>query len=250
MTSSIAANPEAARERLIFALDVPDRETAAGYIRALSGRVGLFKLGLELFIREGRVIIDDIREQGGAGVFLDLKLHDIPATVFRAMSNIAVLGVDFTTVHCAGQADMLKAAVEAAAGRVRLLGVTVLTSVSAGDVRSAGFAEPFASDVGRLVLKRAGEAAHHGLAGVVCSAAEAPLIKQKCGAGFLAVTPGIRSEADRMVADDQQRVITPARAVRNGADYLVVGRPIRDAADPAAAAASICREMVAAGSDS
>ena len=243
MSELFAETPRSARERLIFALDVPDRSAAAGYIKTLSGRVGLFKVGLELFVREGRTVIDDIRAAGAAGVFLDLKLHDIPATVFRAMENITALGVDLATVHCAGQADMLRAAVEGAGGRVRVLGVTVLTSLSAADIRAAGLAEPYASDVGQLVLKRAEMAREAGCAGVVCSAAEAPRIKERCGPGFLTVTPGIRPEGAAVAGDDQARAMTPARAIANGSDYLVVGRPIREATDPGAAAEAICRQM-------
>jgi orotidine-5'-phosphate decarboxylase len=228
---------------LIFALDVPDGRTARGYIDRLSGRVGLFKVGLELFVRDGRQVIDDIRAAGDAGIFLDLKLHDIPATVNRAMKNIAGMGVRLTTVHCAGQKDMLKAAADGAGGRVGVLGVTVLTSVGGRDLREAGFADAYADDVSRLVALRAAAAAECGLDGVVCSPLEAPLVKQEQGMHFLAVTPGIRSAAQAVDKDDQQRVMTPAAAVKNGADYIVVGRPIRDAADPEAAADQICAQI-------
>ncbi len=232
-----------AKDYLIFALDVPTAEEARRYIDLLNGSVGLFKVGLELFVREGRQVINDIRTAGDAGVFLDLKLHDIPATVLRAMKNIAGLGVTLTTVHCAGQRDMLKAAVEGAGGRVGVLGVTVLTSVSGQDLRDAGFAAPYADDVSRLVALRAAAAAECGLDGVVCSPLEAPIIKQAQGVDFLAVTPGIRPASQAVAKDDQHRVMTPAAAVKNGADYVVIGRPIRDADDPRATAEQICGEI-------
>lgn len=236
-------NQRQAKDYLIFALDVPTAEAARRYVRLLGDRVGLFKVGLELFVREGRRIIDEIAGAGEAGIFLDLKLHDIPATVARAMKNIAEMGVRLTTVHCAGQKDMLKAAVDAAGGRVGVVGVTVLTSVSGQDIREAGFADLYANDLSRLVSLRAAAAAECGLDGIVCSPLEAPVVKQNQGAAFLAVTPGIRPAAGTVVEDDQQRVMTPAAAVRNGADYLVIGRPIRDAADPRAVAGRIVDQI-------
>ncbi len=234
-----------ARDYLIFALDVPTIDEARRYIRLLGDRVGLFKVGLELFVRDGRRVIEDIRTAGDAGVFLDLKLHDIPATVNRAVRNIADLGVRLTTVHCAGQKDMLRAAVDGAGGRVGVLGVTVLTSVSGDDMREAGFADPYVRDISLLVTKRAAVAAECGLDGVVCSPREAPSVKQQLGEAFMAVTPGIRMPGQAVDNDDQQRVMTPAQAVGNGADYIVVGRPIRDADDPRQAADLICLEIAA-----
>lgn len=211
----------------------------------LRGRVGLFKVGLELFVRDGRQVIDEIRTSGDADIFLDLKLHDIPATVFRAMKNIADMGVRLTTVHCAGQKDMLRAALDGADGRVGVLGVTVLTSVTAEDVLEAGFADIYARDVSLLVAKRAAMAAECGLDGVVCSPLEAAAVKAAHGQGFMAVTPGVRPSFGAVAGDDQRRVMTPAEAVRNGADYIVIGRPIRDAADPGQAADAVCREIEA-----
>lgn len=246
MTFSSEDKDKTARDRLIFALDVPTAEEARRYIRSLSGAVGLFKVGLELFVRDGRQVIDEIRAAGEAGVFLDLKLHDIPGTVSRAMKNIAGLGVRLATVHCAGQRDMLRAAVDGAGGRVGVLGVTVLTSVSVRDIQEAGFAEPYARDLSALVLKRADLAAECGLDGVVCSPLEAAAVKHRLGREFMAVTPGIRPSGEVVGGDDQQRVLTPAAAIRNGADYIVVGRPIRDAGDPREAAERIGREIEAA----
>ena len=138
---------------------------------------------------------------------------------------------------------MLEAAVSGGGGKVDVLGVTVLTSVGASDLKDAGFGEAVAGDVGRLVLHRAAMAKAAGCAGVVCSGREAALIKSRFGLSFLAVTPGIRPASGRTDEDDQKRIVTPARAVSDGADYLVIGRPIRDAADPAAAADRIADEI-------
>ncbi len=233
---------KAPRDYIIFALDLPGEDEAKKYIDMLSGRVGLFKVGLELFIQSGPAIVRHIKEDGRSDVFLDLKLHDIPATVERAMARIADLGVAFATVHCGENPDMLKAAAAGADGRVGVLGVTVLTSVSGDHLRSAGFLPEFGDDPRSLVLKRARMAKDAGCDGVICSGQEARRIKKALGNDFKAVTPGIRPFSGNP-SDDQQRVVTPAAAVAAGADYLVIGRPIRDAQDPAAAAERIADEI-------
>ncbi|MFO7965640.1 MAG: orotidine-5'-phosphate decarboxylase [Desulfobacterales bacterium] len=224
-----------AKEYIIFPLDVPTFQTARHYVKLLSPHVGMFKVGLELFIHCGPDIVKMITMEGDAGIFLDLKLHDIPATVERAMARTAELGVAFATVHCGESTEMLKAAVAGSRERLKVLGVTVLTSVSGKDLALAGYNDAFADDPTRLVLKRAAAAKEAGCAGVVCSGRETAAIKTALGRDFLAVTPGIRLEADSVSMDDQKRVATPADAVRSGSDYLVIGRPIRDAADPVAA---------------
>jgi len=234
------------KDYIVFPLDVPSLEAAGHYIRLLSDCVGMFKVGLELFIQAGPEVVRMIHGQGGARVFLDLKLHDIPETVSRAVARIAALDVSFTTVHCGESIRMLEAAALTAGGRVGLLGVTLLTSVSAEDIRSAGFAMGVADDVTPLVLKRAGMAKTAGFAGVVCSGREAGLIKERFGKDFIALTPGIRPSWEATAIDDQQRIATPAQAIRSGSDYLVIGRPIRDAADPKAAAGRIADEIEAA----
>ena len=231
------------KERIIFPLDVASLEEAESYVETLKDAVGLFKVGLELFIAAGPQVVAAIRRQSAAGVFLDLKLHDIPATVSRAMVRVADLGVTMATVHCGENKAMLEAAVEGGQGRVTLLGVTVLTSVSADDVVQAGFQEAYAADLGALVMKRAAMAEAAGFSGVVCSGLEAARIKQAFGAGFLTVTPGIRPEWENANHGDQKRVLTPAQAIREGADYLVIGRPIRDADDPHQAAFKIAEEI-------
>jgi orotidine-5'-phosphate decarboxylase len=232
-----------AKDFIIFPLDLATVDEARRYVELLADHVGLFKVGLELFIRSGPEIVRFINSAASAGVFLDLKLHDIPATVFRAMEGIADLGVYFATVHCGETQKMLEAAVSGSRGAVRLLGVTVLTSVSAEDVEAAGYRSEYYPDLSGLVLKRARMAQKVGCAGVVCSGLEAMKIKKQIGADFITVTPGIRPSWAAEKKDDQQRVTTPAQAVNNGSDYLVIGRPIRDAADPREAAGRVADEI-------
>jgi orotidine-5'-phosphate decarboxylase len=232
-----------AKDYIIFPLDVPSVKDAKKYVGLLSEYVSMFKVGLELFIRSGPEIINFIKASGKAGIFLDLKLHDIPATVSRAMESIADLGVTFATVHCGETKAMLEAAVKGSRGRVGVLGVTVLTSVSSKDIHLSGFKEEYSSDMSRLVIKRAAMAKETGCAGVVCSGLEVKMIKENFGKDFAAITPGIRPGWEDLVKDDQQRVTTPAQAVKNGSDYLVIGRPIRNAKDPKAAAIRIANEI-------
>lgn len=238
---------KSAKDYIIFPLDVPTPEAAKDLVRLLSGDVGMFKVGLELFIEAGPAIVRFIRSRG-ARVFLDLKLHDIPATVHRAMARVAALDVTFATVHCGESPRMLEAAVAGGGKTVGVLGVTVLTSVSSRDISEAGFTAAFSGDMTRLVMKRAEAARNAGCVGIVCSGQEAGAVKSAFGQEFLAVTPGIRPEKDPAspgASDDQKRVATPAAAVAMGADYLVIGRPIRDAADPLGAARSIAAEIEA-----
>lgn len=232
-----------AKDYIVFPLDVPDADAARRYVEVLAGRVGLFKVGLELFVRCGPEILHIIRRRSSAGIFLDLKLHDIPATVERTMAVIADMGAAFTTVHCGENPAMIAAAARAGGGRVGILGVTVLTSVNSENLASAGFRTELAADPAALVLQRARMAKRAGCAGVVCSPLEVQQLKKALGMSFLAVTPGIRPSRRRVAGDDQQRITTPAMAVRHGADYIVVGRPIRDAADPADAADRIAAEV-------
>ena len=238
--------PRAAHDYIVFPLDVPSIAEARPLVAALSGVVGMFKIGLELFVREGPAVVDLVRRQGRGRIFLDLKMHDIPATVKRAMRAAAALAVDCVTVHCGESAAMLQAAVEGAGDRVAVLGVTVLTSVGPEDLRAAGLRADLAATPERLVLARAAMAAAAGCAGVVCSGQELAPLKARFGNRLLAVTPGIRPAGQAVAADDQRRVATPAAAIRCGADYLVIGRPIRDAADPRQAAAAIAGEIARA----
>jgi orotidine-5'-phosphate decarboxylase len=232
-----------AKDYIIFPLDVPTVAAAREYVDLLTDDVGMFKVGLELFVRSGPEIVKLIQGCGPAGIFLDLKLHDIPATVSGAMKVIADFCVRFVTVHCGESPAMLQTAVSAAGRDVGVLGVTVLTSVSAKDIQAAGFSPEYSSDISALVMKRAAMARAAGCAGIVCSGLEVKSVKEKFGKDFIAVTPGIRPLWDAQGKDDQRRITTPAQAVQNGADYLVIGRPIRNAKDPRKAARRIAEEI-------
>jgi orotidine-5'-phosphate decarboxylase len=220
-----------ARERLIFAMDVPTADDARRLADRLGDSVCFYKLGLELFMSGGAFELLDWMVGRGDKVFLDLKLFDVPATVAAAVRNLANRGVTFTTVH--GNQAIMEAAAGAASG-VGILAVTVLTSLDRGDLDDLGFQ----CDVEALVLSRARRALAAGCIGVVSSGLEAKLLRQGVDDRLIVVTPGIRPVENRP-ADDQKRVVGVADAFANGADYIVVGRPIRDAADPRAAAESI-----------
>jgi orotidine-5'-phosphate decarboxylase len=227
-----------ARERVIVALDVPDLETAGDFLDRLEGRPVFYKVGLELFVSEGVRAVEAVRSRGGK-VFLDLKLHDIPETVGRAVSSAMALGVELLTLHTAGGLAMMKRAAQAAQGRARLLGVTVLTSLAEEDLHADGIA----GSMREAVVRRAKQAAQAGIAGVVCSPQEVADVRQACPS-LLLVVPGVRPAGVEI--GDQKRVATPASAIAAGADYLVVGRPIRDAESPAAAFAAVVAEVASA----
>ena len=231
--------------KLIVALDVPSAAAALEMAERLRGRVGCFKVGLELFSSEGPSLVRELVRQGNR-VFLDLKLHDIPNTVRGAAREAARLGVTMFTVHAAGGRGMMTAAAEGAregAGDGQpplVLGVTVLTSLTNADLTEIGWKESLLATATRLA-----RLAHaSGLGGVVASPHEAAFIRQSLGAGFAVVTPGIRPAAS--ARHDQARSATPQAAIRAGAAFLVVGRPITQAADPAAAAAAIADEITKA----
>ncbi|HEX9706771.1 MAG TPA: orotidine-5'-phosphate decarboxylase [Steroidobacteraceae bacterium] len=221
-----------ARERLIFAMDVPTADEARRLADTLGDSVAFYKLGLELFMSGGAFELLDWMVGRGKRVFLDLKLFDVPATVAGAVRNLRNRGVTFATVH--GNQAIMEAAVEAADG-VGILAVTVLTSLDRGDLDDLGFK----CDVEQLVLSRARRAFAAGCAGVVSSGLEAKLLRAGVDDRLIVVTPGIRPVENRPVDDDQKRVVGVAEAFSNGADYIVIGRPIRDAADPRIAAEAI-----------
>ncbi|MDX1459756.1 MAG: orotidine-5'-phosphate decarboxylase [Xanthomonadales bacterium] len=229
----------ATRDRLIFAMDVPGRDEAMALLDALGDTVQFYKLGLEVFLSGHYFELLAECKQRGKRVFADLKLFDIPATVAAAVRQLALHEVDFCTVH--GNDNMLRAAAEAK-GNMQILAVTALTSLDQGDLDDLGFQ----CDAQALVLSRARRALALGCDGVVSSGLEVPLLRREVDSALVTVVPGIRPVHND---DDQQRVVTPARAIRNGADYLVVGRPIRTAPDPAAAAEAIQSEIVAALND-
>ncbi|HEY7586543.1 MAG TPA: orotidine-5'-phosphate decarboxylase [Candidatus Deferrimicrobiaceae bacterium] len=225
------------KDRIIVALDTDSPEAALAAVSALAGEVGLFKVGMELFPRGGPELVGRIRAKG-ADVFLDLKFHDIPNTVAGAVKSAAAMGVKFATVHASGGRAMLSAAAEAAAGTgTTILAVTVLTSLDDADLSSIGFALRTAEAVERL----AGLSAESGIGGIVCSAREVAAVRARVGKQAVLVTPGVRLPEDS--AGDQKRVVTPFDAIKAGADYLVVGRPITKAADPVAAARKFAADM-------
>lgn len=232
-----------ARERLIFALDFPDTAQARATAEQVADRVGVLKVGLELFVREGPPAVE-LGAQLGCEVFLDLKLHDIPATVGRAVRSACQLGVRYLTVHAAGGQRMIEAAAEAAVHEgtgLKLLAVTVLTSLDAQDLAAIGVA---ASDPTAQVARLAQLAVAAGAPGLVCSSSEVASLREVLGPAPLLITPGIRMAGGAL--DDQKRVGTPRSAIASGASLLVVGRPIRDADDPHAAATAICDEIAQA----
>jgi orotidine-5'-phosphate decarboxylase len=222
------------RERLIFALDVDRAGVAEDLVRMLASEVGVFKVGLELFVAEGPAIVERVKRAGARAVFLDLKLHDIPATMRGAARSAAGLGVDLLTCHC----DQPEIFSGLDLGKTRLLGVTVLTSLASEDLAAMGYPEKL-TDPRALVKTRAGLAMAAGCSGVVCSGHEAKAMREQLGPDALIVCPGIRL-ADAAGGDDQKRVMTPQAAISAGASYIVVGRPIRAASDPVAAARKIC----------
>jgi orotidine-5'-phosphate decarboxylase len=234
------------RDRLIFALDVGGAlEDALLWVDRLWNHVGLFKVGKESFVRFGTEVVRQIHARGGK-VFLDLKFHDIPNTVARAAEAASGLGVAMFTLHALGGMKMMTEAVgavrrcrEKTGGRQPvILAVTVLTSLNDDDLRMLGFK----GETRQTALHLARLAQDAGVSGVVASAEDAATIRTACGRDFLIVTPGIRWEK-KMSGDDQKRIVTPAEAISAGADYLVVGRPIRQATDPADEADAITREI-------
>jgi orotidine-5'-phosphate decarboxylase len=223
------------RERLIFAMDVADPQAARQLVEQLGDSVVFYKLGLELIMSGGYFELLDWMVARGKKIFVDLKFFDVPATVAAAVKQLRNRGVTFATIH--GNQAIMEAAA-AAKGDVKILAVTVLTSLDRGDLDDLGFTV----DVEKLVLSRARRALEAGCDGVVSSGLEAPMLRQFIDHRLLVVTPGIRPVENKPV-DDQKRTVDVAQAFANGADYIVVGRPIRDAADPRAAAEAIQRTI-------
>ncbi|HZR45651.1 MAG TPA: orotidine-5'-phosphate decarboxylase [Candidatus Manganitrophaceae bacterium] len=232
-----------AKDRIVLPLDVGSFDEAKATIRKLKDGVGLFKVGLTLFVKEGKRLLEQLQDEvGGGRIFLDLKFHDIPETVGHASSAVASFGVRFLTVHASDGERILKAAVAAMPEGSQVLGITVLTSLAESELRDLGIAMP----VKERVLALAKVAGRAGCGGIVCSGLEAGDVKQACGRDFLVVTPGIRPAWTQVPGDDQRRVMTPGEAIRCGADYVVVGRPIYTASDPRGAAEKVAEEIEAA----
>ena len=227
---------------VIIACDFSSKEQTLAFLDKFTGRKPFVKIGMELFYAEGPEIVREIKKRGHR-IFLDLKLHDIPNTVRKAMSVLSRLDVDMTNVHAAGTVDMMRAALEGLTRedgtRPLLIAVTQLTSTSEERMQRELL---IGASINDTIAKYAENAKTAGLDGVVCSPLEAELVKECCGAEFMAVTPGIRF-ADA-AADDQVRITTPARAREIGSDYIVVGRPVTAAADPVEAYERCCKEFL------
>ncbi len=234
------------RDKLIFALDLgEDIGEAIRWVDLLKDHVGMFKVGKEAFTRFGTPIVSSILERGG-DVFLDLKFHDIPNTVAKAAEAAVKLGISMFNIHALGGRVMMERAVDSVNTTARVMGidppvllaVTVLTSLDDSDLEEIGFG----CSTRELVLRLAVSARNAGVSGVVASPQDIPPIREACGKDFIIVTPGIRLD-NNVTGDDQKRVLTPRDAISTGADYIVVGRPIRLADDPAAAADRISEEI-------
>jgi orotidine-5'-phosphate decarboxylase len=244
-TSSLPKHPPAhtipARDRVIIALDVPDRARLAELLDRLDGHPTFYKVGLELFIAEGERAIELVQKRNGR-IFLDLKLHDIPETVARAVLSAARIEAELLTVHISGGFEMLSRAAESAGADLKILGVTVLTSLVENDLRAEGIE----ATIPEMVRARARIAARAGIAGLVCSSHEIEYARE-AAPGLFIVVPGIRpAEGASATHGDQKRVATARQAIESGADYLVVGRPVRDAPDPAKAFDALVAEVEAA----
>ena len=230
-------------DRLVFPLDAPNGEEAHALAAEVATDIGVFKIGLELFVAEGPAVLS-VGRTHDRPIFLDLKLHDIPETVERAVAAAATLGVRYLTVHASAGPDALRRAARRAekesGGRLTLLGITVLTSMDDGDLRAIGVPQRPAEQVARLAKMAQAE----GIQGFVCSPLEVAALRATVGPTATLVVPGVRPSG--AAAGDQKRIATPYAAIADGADLLVVGRPIRDATDRRAAARAIVAEIAEA----
>jgi len=224
---------------IAVALDAKDIDTAARWALAVQPHVAVVKVGLELFCAHGPEVIKVVRGGTDIGLFLDLKLHDIPATVAGAARSVARLNPDYLTVHAAGGFDMVRAAVEAAP-EVKIAGVTVLTSLDDDALARIGMEGPALDAVRRLAVL----AVEAGARALVCSPREVAAVRATVGSGITLITPGVRPTGSNV--DDQARVATPRQAIADGADLVVIGRPITQARDPGAAAAAIAADLARA----
>jgi len=241
MSHSTKTDP---KERIIFALDVEHFTEAQRWVNTLKDRIGMFKVGKQLFTHAGPKVVDMIRKKGQK-VFLDLKFHDIPNTVAKAGEEATKLEVSVFNLHALGGLEMMKKTVEASRARAKDLGiakplilaVTILTSMDEGTMKEVGIQGPILDEVGRLAQL----SMKAGVDGVVASPQEIGIIRERCGEKFLIVTPGIRLPSEKK--DDQKRTLSPREAISAGADYLVIGRPIKEAKDPLEAVQKIIEDI-------
>src|SRR4030065_490568 len=232
------------KDKIIFALDVEHFQEAQQWVTLLKNRVGMFKVGKQLFTHAGPKVVDMIRQKGQQ-VFLDLKFHDIPNNVAKAGEEATKLNVTMFDLHALGGFEMMRKTVEASKAMAKSLGiskplilaVTILTSMDEETLKEVGVQGPLLEEVGRLAFL----SLKAGVNGVGASPQEVGIIRQKCGAKFLIVTPGIRHPSDKK--DDQKRTLTPKEAIEAGADYLVIGRPIKEAKDPIEAVQKIVEDI-------
>ncbi len=232
------------REKIIFALDVDHFSEAQRWVNLLKDQIGIFKVGKQLFTHAGPKVVDMIRKKNQR-VFLDLKFHDIPNTVAKAGEEATKLEVAMFNLHALGGSEMMKKTVEASRetaknlgiSRPLILAVTVLTSMDEGAMKEVGIQGPVLEEVGRLAFL----SMKAGVDGVVASPQEIGIIRERCGEKFLIVTPGIRLPSEKK--DDQKRTLSPKEAIANGADYLVIGRPIKEAKDPLEAVQKIVEDI-------
>jgi len=237
-------NPKNPKDKIIFALDVEHFAEAQHWVNLLKNHVGIFKVGKQLFTHAGPKVVDMIRQKGQK-VFLDLKFHDIPNTVARAGEEATKLHVTMFNLHALGGFEMMKKTVEGSRAAAKSLGipkplilaVTVLTSIDEETLEEGGVQGPLLEEVGRL----AHLSMRAGVDGVVASPKEIGIIRQQCGEKFLIVTPGIRHPSDKR--DDQKRTLSPKEAITAGANYLVIGRPIKEAKDPIEAVEKIIEDI-------
>ncbi|OAG27863.1 orotidine-5'-phosphate decarboxylase [Thermodesulfatator autotrophicus] len=229
------------KRRLIFPLDVSSLKEAQKWVSQLKDAVGVFKIGLELFVAHGPQAIEKVREAGAEDIFLDLKLHDIPATMEQAARAASRHGVDILTVHMLAGRQAVRRTVEAVEGGTKVFGVTVLTSHTRAELMEIGYAPELSRDIKEAVLRLANLAYRAGCHGIVCSGKEVSVVKEAYR-HLRTIVPGVRPE---WAADpqDQARVVTPYEAILGGADYLVIGRPIRQADNPREAALKVLAEM-------
>ena len=241
MSHSLTKNP---KDKIVFALDVEHFGEAQQWVNRLKGHVGVFKVGKQLFTHAGPKVIDMIRQKG-QNAFLDLKYHDIPNTVAKAGEEATKLGVVMFNLHALGGFEMMRKTVEASRATAKSLGVpkplilavTILTSMDEETLKEVGVQGPLVEEVGRL----ASLSLKAGVDGVVASPQEIGIIRQRCGEKFLIVTPGIRHPSDKR--DDQKRTMSPKEAITAGANYLVIGRPIKEAKDPLEAVQKIIEDI-------
>jgi len=231
------------KDHLILALDVSNRQEALRLVELLRHEIGIFKIGWQLFMAEGPQLLSDLVANLGAGrIFLDVKIYDISNTLKGALRNI-VPGVALVTIHNnLGDGGLTAILAEIGSG-FKVMAVTLLTSLAGQDLRTLGYTSEYADDPSQLVLLQAKLAQSAGCHGVICSGREVSAVKKTCGEDFLVVCPGIRPAWSVVAGDDQKRVVTPAEAMKNGADYIVVGRPIRTAKDPVDAARRVAAEI-------